>query len=79
MTPNQMVEFAWGLANSNQTFLWVIRPDLVTGDLAVLPPEFMEATKERGLLASWCPQEQVLDHSSIGGLSIINIRFKLTV
>ncbi|XP_028065707.1 7-deoxyloganetin glucosyltransferase-like [Camellia sinensis] len=67
MTPNQMVEFAWGLANSNQTFLWVIRPDLVTGDLAVLPPEFMEATKERGLLASWCPQEQVLDHPSIGG------------
>ncbi|CAL5385942.1 unnamed protein product [Camellia sinensis] len=42
-------------------------PDLVTGDLAVLPSEFMEATKERGLLASWCPQEQVLDHPSIGG------------
>ncbi|KAL7245633.1 hypothetical protein ACSBR2_000877 [Camellia fascicularis] len=67
MTPNQMVEFAWGLANSNQTFLWVIRPDLVTGDLAVLPPEFIETTKERGLLASWCPQEQVLDHPSVGG------------
>ncbi|KAL7262586.1 hypothetical protein ACSBR1_000865 [Camellia fascicularis] len=67
MTPNQMVEFAWELANNNQTFLWIIRPDSVTGDLVVLPPEFMEATKERGLLASWCPQEQVLDHPSIGG------------
>ncbi|KAK1577309.1 hypothetical protein Q3G72_020577 [Acer saccharum] len=31
MTANQMIEFAWGLANSNQTFLWVIRPDLVAG------------------------------------------------
>ncbi|KAI3685311.1 hypothetical protein L6452_34553 [Arctium lappa] len=32
MTPQQLVEFSWGLANSNQTFLWVIRPDLVSGD-----------------------------------------------
>ncbi|KAI3794291.1 hypothetical protein L1987_36920 [Smallanthus sonchifolius] len=32
MTPEQLVEFSWGLANSNQTFLWVIRPDLVSGD-----------------------------------------------
>ncbi|MCL7039749.1 hypothetical protein MKW94_012753 [Papaver nudicaule] len=30
MTTQQMVEFAWGLANSKQTFLWVIRPDLYT-------------------------------------------------
>ncbi|KAK2972529.1 hypothetical protein RJ640_006595 [Escallonia rubra] len=67
MTPDQLVEFSWGLANSNQTFLWIIRPDLVTGDSAVLPPEFRSATKERGLIASWCPQEQVLRHPSIGG------------
>ncbi|KAK2972527.1 hypothetical protein RJ640_006593 [Escallonia rubra] len=67
MTADQLVEFSWGLANSNQTFLWIIRPDLVTGDSAVLPPEFRSATKERGLLASWCPQEQVLRHPSIGG------------
>ncbi|XP_059636686.1 7-deoxyloganetin glucosyltransferase-like [Cornus florida] len=67
MTPNQLVEFAWGLANSNQTFLWVIRPDLVAGDSAILPPEFLSETRDRGLLASWCPQEQVLGHRSIGG------------
>lgn len=67
MTPNQMVEFAWGLANSKQTFLWIIRPDLVAGDSAILPPEFLEETKERSLLASWCPQEQVLKHPAIGG------------
>ncbi|THG01405.1 hypothetical protein TEA_002867 [Camellia sinensis var. sinensis] len=44
-----------------------IRPDLVAGDLAIIPPEFVIETKERGLLASWCPQEQVLAHPSIGG------------
>ncbi|OVA18815.1 UDP-glucuronosyl/UDP-glucosyltransferase [Macleaya cordata] len=67
MTPQQLVEFAWGLANSNHTFLWVIRPDLVVGDTAVLPPEFVEETKERGMLASWCPQEDVLNHPAIAG------------
>ncbi|KAF9607904.1 hypothetical protein IFM89_003718 [Coptis chinensis] len=67
MTPQQMIEFAWGLANSKQTFLWVIRPDLVSGDSAILPPEFLTDTEERGLLRSWCPQEHVLNHPSIGG------------
>lgn len=67
MTANQLVEFAWGLANSNQTFMWVIRPDLVAGDSAILPSEFVTETKERSLLASWCPQEQVLNHPAIGG------------
>ncbi|KAI3990023.1 hypothetical protein MKX01_011627 [Papaver californicum] len=67
MTTGQLVEFAWGLANTKHTFLWIIRPDLVAGELAMLPPEFIEETKERGLLASWCPQEHVLNHPSIAG------------
>ncbi|XP_027090972.1 7-deoxyloganetin glucosyltransferase-like [Coffea arabica] len=67
MTPEQLVEFAWGLANSKQTFLWIIRPDLVKGDLAILPDEFVEETKHRGLFASWCNQGTVLSHSSVGG------------
>ncbi|KAJ4701356.1 Glycosyltransferase [Melia azedarach] len=67
MTADQLVEFAWGLANSKQTFLWVIRPDLVSGETAVLPPEFATETKERSFVASWCAQEQVLRHPSIGG------------
>ncbi|XP_073221625.1 LOW QUALITY PROTEIN: (R)-mandelonitrile beta-glucosyltransferase-like [Cicer arietinum] len=67
MTSEQMVEFAWGLANSKIPFLWVIRPDLVAGEKAVLPLEFLEETKDRGLLSSWCPQEEVLGHPSIGG------------
>jgi hypothetical protein len=67
ITPQQMIEFAWGLANSNQTFLWIIRPDIVLGEAAMLPPEFLSETKDRGMLVSWCPQEQVLKHPSIGG------------
>ncbi|KAM0936934.1 putative 7-deoxyloganetin glucosyltransferase [Dioscorea sansibarensis] len=39
MANKQMVEFAWGLANSGHDFLWVTRPDLVRGDNAVLSQE----------------------------------------
>ncbi|XP_043722109.1 7-deoxyloganetin glucosyltransferase-like [Telopea speciosissima] len=67
MAHQQLTEFAWGLANSEQTFLWIIRSNLVVGESAVFPPEFMIRTKERGMLAGWCPQEQVLSHPAIGG------------
>ncbi|XP_074263056.1 7-deoxyloganetin glucosyltransferase-like [Silene latifolia] len=67
MTNDQLVEFAWGLANSHQPFLWITRPDLIFGDSAVLPPEFLEVVKGRGLIASWCNQEKVLGHLAVGG------------
>ncbi|GMH21857.1 hypothetical protein Nepgr_023700 [Nepenthes gracilis] len=67
MTPNQLVEFAWGLADSRQQFLWVVRPDLVTGDAAVLPADFMAETADRGILVPWCDQERVLSHPAVGG------------
>ena len=66
MSQKQLVEFAWGLANSNHYFLWIIRPDLVIGDSAILPPEFIAETKLRGLIEGWCPQEEVLNHPSFG-------------
>ncbi|GLT71332.1 hypothetical protein SLA2020_433610 [Shorea laevis] len=65
MTPQQLVEFGWGLANSKHHFLWIIRPDLVFGESAMLPPEFGIETKERGLIASWCSQEEVLNHPQL--------------
>lgn len=77
MTPQQMAEFAWGPANSNQTFLWIIRGDLVTGESAILPPQFIEKTKETSLLASWCPRE-VLNHPSVGGF-LTHSRWKSTI
>ena len=67
MTPQQMVEFAWGLADSGKPFLWITRPDLIVGDSAIMSQEFVTQTKDRSLIASWCSQEQVLSHPSIGG------------
>jgi UDP:flavonoid glycosyltransferase YjiC (YdhE family) len=66
MTEHHLKEFAWGLANSKHPFLWIVRPDVVMGDSAILPEEFFKEIKDRGLLVSWCPQEQVLSHPSIG-------------
>ncbi|KAB5519212.1 hypothetical protein DKX38_023531 [Salix brachista] len=66
MTADQLVEFAMGVANSKISFLWIIRPDLVTGESAVLPAEFAE-TENRSFITSWCPQEEVLNHPAVGG------------
>ncbi|XP_024641788.1 7-deoxyloganetin glucosyltransferase [Medicago truncatula] len=40
MTPDQLLEFAWGLANSKKPFLCIIRPDLVIGGSFILSSEF---------------------------------------
>ncbi|KAH1207968.1 7-deoxyloganetin glucosyltransferase [Glycine max] len=67
MSAEQLLEFAWGLANSKKPFLWIIRPDLVIGGSVILSSEFVNETRDRSLIASWCPQEQVLNHPSICG------------
>lgn len=66
MTKENLVEFAWGLANSGHPFLWIIRSDVVRGEAAILPEEFIKETKGRCMIASWCPQDHVLAHSSVG-------------
>ncbi|CAA0807337.1 UDP-glycosyltransferase 85A2 [Striga hermonthica] len=67
LSPEQLLEFAWGLANSNHYFLWVIRPDLVSGDRAVLPEEYSEEVSGRAMMVGWCSQEHVLAHPAVGG------------
>ncbi|KAI9120756.1 hypothetical protein K1719_007789 [Acacia pycnantha] len=67
ISPEQLYEFACGLANSKKPFLWIIRPDLVNGGSVILSTEFVTEIKDRGLIASWCEQEKVLNHPSIGG------------
>nr|AYC63487.1 UDP-glycosyltransferase [Scoparia dulcis] len=66
ISDHHLQEFAWGLANSKHPFLWIVRPDIAMGESAVLPEDFIRETKDRGLLASWCPQEEVLSHPSVG-------------
>lgn len=65
MSKENLVEFAWGLANSKHPFLWVVRPDVVD-ELESLPREFIHETSDRGLVVTWCSQEQVLVHPAVG-------------
>lgn len=70
LASEQLLEFAWGLANSGHEFLWVLRIEEVKGGHAAaalpLPPEFWEETRARSHVASWCPQEEVLQHEATG-------------
>ncbi|KAK8710920.1 hypothetical protein V6N13_146229 [Hibiscus sabdariffa] len=65
MSDYHLKEFAWGLANCKRPFLWMVRPDVVMGESAVLPEEFFEEIKGRGFIASWCQQDLVLSHPSV--------------
>jgi hypothetical protein len=66
MSNEQLLEFAWGLANTGYAFLWNVRPDLVKGDEATLPPEFSAETEGRSMMSTWCPQAKVLEHEAVG-------------
>ncbi|WOH01657.1 hypothetical protein DCAR_0521042 [Daucus carota subsp. sativus] len=46
MTAPQLIEFAWGLANSMKQFVWIVRPDTLAGDRATVPQEFLAETRE---------------------------------
>ncbi|KAH1213395.1 7-deoxyloganetin glucosyltransferase [Glycine max] len=52
MSAEQLLEFAWGLANSKKPFLWIIRPDLLIGGSVILSSEFVNETKDRSLIAN---------------------------
>lgn len=67
VSPEQLLEFAWGLANTGRHFLWVIRPDLVSGESAMLPRDYLEEIAGRAMMVGWCEQETVLAHPSVGG------------
>ncbi|XP_058781760.1 linamarin synthase 1-like [Vicia villosa] len=67
MTDHHLREFAWGIANSKLPFLWIMRSDVVIGGTTTLPQEFLDEVKDRGFITSWCFQDQVLAHPSVGG------------
>ncbi|KAL5731260.1 hypothetical protein ACHQM5_004008 [Ranunculus cassubicifolius] len=77
----QLVEIALGIANSEQSFLWVLRPGLVVKsnkdedsdiDLTKLLPQKFKDMMElhlhsgRGCIVKWAPQQEVLAHPSVG-------------
>ncbi|TXG74217.1 hypothetical protein EZV62_002796 [Acer yangbiense] len=65
----ELTEMAWGLANSKQPFLWVLRPGSVHGSeaIALFSNDFKENIGERGYIVKWAPQKQVLAHKAVGG------------
>jgi len=67
MTDYHLKEFAWEMANSKLPFLWIMRPDVVMGEeVSTLPQDFLDEVKDRGYITSWCYQDQVLSHPSVG-------------
>ncbi|KAJ7950536.1 UDP-glycosyltransferase [Quillaja saponaria] len=68
ISETEFLEMAWGLANSKQPFLWVVRPGLVHGSesLELLPKGFLENVRGMGHLVKWAPQLEVLAHPAVG-------------
>ncbi|KAI3678244.1 hypothetical protein L6452_37529 [Arctium lappa] len=64
-----LVEMAWGLAKSNQSFLWAVRPGSVCGFewIEFLLEAFRDEIRGRGLIVKWAPQKEVLAHLAVGG------------
>ncbi|KAB2073816.1 hypothetical protein ERO13_A07G101100v2 [Gossypium hirsutum] len=65
----ELIEMAWGLFNSKQPFLWVVRRGMVRGSewIESLPNGFEESVGERGCIVKWAPQTEVLAHAAVGG------------
>ncbi|KAB1220160.1 UDP-glycosyltransferase 76E2 [Morella rubra] len=65
----ELAEIAWGLANSKQPFLWVVRQGSIRGSqwIEVLPEVLRETLGERGCIVKWAPQKEVLAHEAVGG------------
>ncbi|XP_019175395.1 PREDICTED: UDP-glycosyltransferase 74E2-like isoform X3 [Ipomoea nil] len=61
MSEEQMEEIAWGLAQSNKYFIWVVRES----ELVKLPKDFKLKTSEKGIIVKWCPQVEVLSHEAV--------------
>uniref|UniRef100_A0A5B7B7K1 Glycosyltransferase n=1 Tax=Davidia involucrata TaxID=16924 RepID=A0A5B7B7K1_DAVIN len=63
----QVDEIAFGLLNSEVSFLWVMKPPHKDSgyELLVLPEGFLEKAGDRGKVVLWSPQEQVLAHPSV--------------
>ncbi|XP_062172798.1 UDP-glycosyltransferase 76E2-like [Alnus glutinosa] len=69
MDVKELVEMGWGLVNSQQPFLWMVRPSSIRGAewIEILPKSLIENISKRGYIVKWAPQKEVLAHGAIGG------------
>ncbi|CAN6231269.1 unnamed protein product, partial [Urochloa humidicola] len=64
--PCQFNELALGLELTGRPFLLVVRPEFTTGELSkAWFDEFQAGVAGKGMLVSWCPQQQVLAHRAV--------------
>ncbi|KAL2631397.1 hypothetical protein R1flu_016083 [Riccia fluitans] len=74
LPPEQMLEIAFGLEASEQSFLCAFHPaektaKYPTGDIFdIIPPDLIIRIKGRGLFVQdWVPQLHILNHPAVGG------------
>ncbi|EHA8591987.1 Anthocyanidin 3-O-glucosyltransferase 7 [Cocos nucifera] len=60
--PSELAELADGLEAGGVPFLWSLKE----AARELLPPGFLDRTKERGMVVSWAPQVEVLGHVAVG-------------
>ncbi|CAN6315210.1 unnamed protein product [Urochloa humidicola] len=63
--PRQFEELAEGLELTGRPFLWVVRPDFTPGLNKEWLAEFSQRVAGRGMIVSWCSQQQVLAHRAV--------------
>ncbi|GJM96669.1 hypothetical protein PR202_ga13531 [Eleusine coracana subsp. coracana] len=63
--PRQFEELALGLELTGRPFLWVVRPDSTAGLSDAWLDEFRRRIAGRGMIVSWCSQQQVLAHRAV--------------
>ncbi|KAL4639209.1 hypothetical protein ACB092_03G201100 [Castanea dentata] len=62
LTLEEMEEIAWGLKESGLHFLWVVKES----EQDKLPDGFVDSTKEKCLIVTWCNQLEMLENQAIG-------------
>lgn len=68
LSDQQFESIATALKNNNRPFLWVVKGSEIrrTSDgVGGLPSEFLEETKDQGIVVPWSPQTKVLAHPAI--------------
>ncbi|CAN6297732.1 unnamed protein product [Urochloa humidicola] len=63
--PRRFEELAEGLELTGRPFLWVVRPDFTPGLDKEWLAEFSQRVAGRGMIVSWCSQQQVLAHRAV--------------
>nr|XP_048321053.1 UDP-glycosyltransferase 86A1-like [Ziziphus jujuba var. spinosa] len=68
LNEHDVEEIAQGLLLSKVSFVWALRPDIVSfSESYVLPDGFEDEIKDRGLIIPWCNQIEVISHPAVGG------------